>query len=111
MDRIAKFLDLNTKTLSEYDRHKINTDLIGVHGRDAINIILANNGFGIGTKIGKNKYTLVYEDVILDNVCIEGDYQGMKVVKKDEPIKEKKRHIPRDAFFSPSALYEESNGD
>jgi hypothetical protein len=110
MSRHQEIVKLAQETLTDFERHKLNTVLSFAQGYDFIDSILNDRGFNRGPELKKNIFLLRRGGEKIGNCVLKGDYQGMQIV----PIRnvpEKKYHIPRDAYHSSSAIYEQLEKD
>jgi len=114
VSRHQQILKLAQQTLTDNERHQLNSALSNAHGFDYFHKVLGDKDFSIGSRIDKNTYHLMRtpKDEVpqqIGNCVLKGDYQRMVIVPRDitpESLKEKKRRIPLDAYYSPAALYE-----
>ena len=132
MSRLQALEKLARETLTQGDRARLNNALYNVQGYDYIDSILEENGFELGSNIGKDKFHLRRHGEPVVNAVLFGDYRGMQVILKEHLKVEKSKvqknppkvqstplesQIPYDAYTSPAALYEiwerekESNED
>lgn len=119
VSRHQQILKLAYQTLTDTERHKLNSELSNSYGFDYVHKVLSDMGFDIGSRIDKNTYYLMRtlkdeNPQQIGNCVLKGDYQRMVVVPRDvhpEPPKEitkkdKKPKIPWDAYYSPAAIHE-----
>lgn len=103
--RYQAILKLAKETLLNKDLFELNSMLRSVSGWDFIDIILKEKGLSRGSRLDKNHYLLIRDGSVIGNYYLEGGYQRIQVVPRI--IENNKQYkIPRDAYYSPAALYD-----